>query len=255
MKKLLSLVLVLLMSQISIYAEDPGESPAVPGQVYQPTENLYELYIDNHPLSSNYILYTSGDYIYAPAQLLASACDVYAAYWEDTRSITFYSDYKRMTMTLDSDTYTVDGEAKPLDSPLLEADDSVIVPIKLFADEFGISYDFNSESERISLSTPWTVKFVSEGARFSDFIGTESAFVTVNSKTNTNVSFIVAYYTDFDILLSEKITTESVSSGTQVKVIPLPDFENSAMISKIKLLLLDGANNIVPLGKMLAFRK
>ncbi len=224
------------------------ENISIIKQIYTPQKSNYKLFFNNSEVALDVGLFTVENQFYAPVRAIAEACKLSVTWDEDSATITFDNSKKILKMSVNNYNYTANGVEKSLETPMLLVDDRLIAPIKILSDEFGVEYQRDIVNERICLFSMDFIKSFENNNTFDDLLNSTYVNVAVTSTREENVSFIVAYYNNLEILLSTEITNSPIADGAQNISIHLPHLQNTDEVTEIKLMLWRNLNTMRPLN-------
>lgn len=112
---------------------------------------------DELPMDTSAILVN--DRVMVPFRALFEALGATVSYDADTGTATGEKDSTSVTLTVGSDTATIDGRPYTLDAPALERDGRILVPLRFIGEALGaqVEWDEGTRTASVSLSKPEAV--------------------------------------------------------------------------------------------------
>lgn len=224
----------------------------VPPDSVVPTD--YQLYVDGVQKQSDMdILYNLDGAYYFPLRALCEALNLYVSYYDgETPEIVLQTSGKTATIPIWTSDYTVNGEVKMLETPVILVNDRTMLPTRAIAEEFGFRYSRDDDRHRIELtSADVQIQNINgEDITLADFVQAKSLSLTVKSKTSVTPVVIMACYDQSNRMISLQYQTVSLTPGLNQVELKLDSVTNTEKAGRVRFFIWDSLDGMHALSSM-----
>ena len=106
--------------------------------------------------------YIENDYTLIPVRAIAESLGLTVDWEEATRTVTAKNEKTEITLIIDSDTATVNGDTKTLGVPARITDDRTFIPLRFVSENMGADVEWDGDTKTITITGDTKVKELSK---------------------------------------------------------------------------------------------